>query len=92
MAGMIVGNKNTKVYHLAGDKGGMPSAKNAVYFRSEAQARSAGYRPAGTRRTPSPQRPGTTGTPMPRPQGSFGRRLLSGVPKRLASCPTTGNT
>lgn len=72
MGGMIVGNKNTKVYHLPGDKGGLPSAKNAVYFQSEAQARAAGYRPAGMRRTPNPQRPGHTGSPMRRPQGSFG--------------------
>ena len=72
ITGMIVGNKNTRVYHLPGDKGGMPSAKNAVYFRSEAQARAAGYRRAGTRQTPGSQRPGTTGAPMRRPQGSFG--------------------
>ena len=43
MSGSIIGNKNTKVYHLAGDKGNMPAEKNRVYFRSEREAMSAGY-------------------------------------------------
>lgn len=42
-SGKIIGNKNTKVYHLAGDKGMMPAEKNRVYFKTEAQAKAAGY-------------------------------------------------
>jgi hypothetical protein len=49
--GRIVGNKNTKVYHLPGDKGNMPSAKNAVYFRTEREARAAGYHVSGSKKT-----------------------------------------
>src|SRR5947209_2644770 len=45
--GSIVGNKSTKVYHLPGDKGNMPSAKNRVFFRTEAEAIRAGYHLAG---------------------------------------------
>ena len=81
MSGQIVGNKNTKVYHLPGDKGNMPSAKNIVYFKTEAEARAAGYHAAGTRRTGMGRRPGMMGrmhgmsgmmhgTPPPR-TGSF---------------------
>jgi hypothetical protein len=50
--GRIVGNKNTKVYHLPGDKGNMPLAKNAVYFRTEREARAAGYHASGTKTGP----------------------------------------
>lgn len=46
--GQIVGNKNTKVYHMPGDKGNMPVEKNRVYFKSEAEAQAAGYHRAGT--------------------------------------------
>ena len=48
-SGQIVGNKNTKVYHLPGDKGAMPDEKNRVYFRTEREARAAGYRMAGSK-------------------------------------------
>jgi hypothetical protein len=41
--GQIIGNKNTKVYHLPGDKGSLPSEKNRVYFRTEREAIAAGY-------------------------------------------------
>ena len=47
-SGRIIGNKNTHVYHMAGDMGNMPSPQNRVYFRSEAEARAAGYRMAGS--------------------------------------------
>ena len=50
MSGSIIGNKNTKVYHLAGDKGNMPAEKNRVYFRSERDAMRAGYHLAKTGR------------------------------------------
>ena len=50
-AGAIIGNKRTHVYHLAGAKGSLPAEKNRVYFHSEAEARAAGYHPAGQRRT-----------------------------------------
>jgi len=48
-AGSIIGNKNTKVYHLAGDKGNMPAEKNRVYFRTEREAMAAGFHRAGVR-------------------------------------------
>lgn len=45
--GHIIGNKNTKVYHLPGDTGNMPAEKNRVYFRTEREAMAAGYHVAG---------------------------------------------
>ena len=50
--GQIVGNKNTKVYHLPGDKGSMPADKNRVYFRTEQAAIAAGFHAAGSSKTP----------------------------------------
>lgn len=44
--GRIVGNRNTKVYHMPGQADYRMSSKNAVYFSSEAQAQAAGYRKA----------------------------------------------
>jgi hypothetical protein len=46
-AGKIIGNKNTHVYHVAGDPGALPAPQNRVYFHTEAQALAAGYRRAG---------------------------------------------
>ena len=48
MSGGIIGNKNSHVYHLPGDKGMMPGAANRVYFRTEAEAQAAGYHLART--------------------------------------------
>lgn len=53
-AGMIIGNKKTKVYHLPGDHGNMPSAKNQVVFRSESEAIRAGYHLAGKKQSKMP--------------------------------------
>lgn len=47
MSGNVVGNKNTHVFHLPGDKGQLPEPKNRVYFRTAAEARAAGYHEAG---------------------------------------------
>ena len=47
MGGNVIANKNTHVYHLPGDKGALPEAKNRVYFRSAAAAEAAGYHRAG---------------------------------------------
>ena len=47
MAGNIVGNKRTHVYHMPGDRGQWPDPKNRVYFRTEADAQAAGYHRAG---------------------------------------------
>lgn len=44
--GRIVGNRNTKIYHVPGQAGYRMSSKNAVYFSSEAQAQAEGYRKA----------------------------------------------
>lgn len=45
--GNVIGNKNTKVYHLPGDKGALPAEKNRVYFRTAKEAEAAGYHRAG---------------------------------------------
>lgn len=45
--GIIKGNKNSKIYHLPGQKDyDKISPKNIVYFNSEAEAQAAGYRVA----------------------------------------------
>lgn len=49
MSGLIIGNKNSHVYHMPGDKGALPAPKNRVYFRTEAQAVAAGYHRAGAK-------------------------------------------
>jgi hypothetical protein len=49
IAGGIVGNKRTHVYHLPGDTGNMPAPQNRVYFRSEAEAMAAHYHAAKKR-------------------------------------------
>lgn len=41
--GLIVGNRNSHIYHLSGD-GRLPAEKNRVYFQTEAEAQAAGYR------------------------------------------------
>jgi hypothetical protein len=41
-SGQIIGNKNTKVYHMPGDNN-LPDEKNRVYFKSAADAEAAGY-------------------------------------------------
>ena len=48
MTGGVVGNKNTHVYHLPGDRSQLPSPQNRVYFRSAAAAEAAGYHRAGS--------------------------------------------
>jgi hypothetical protein len=45
-SGQIVGNKKTKIYHLAGDKSTLPAEKNRVYFRTVQDAMAAGYHAA----------------------------------------------
>ena len=57
--GQIIGNKNTKVYHLPGDKGSMPAEKNRVYFRSERDAIAAGYHLAKVRGKSTKMKPMT---------------------------------
>jgi hypothetical protein len=49
MGGGFIGNKNSHVYHMPGDKGAMPSAQNRVYFPTAAAAEAAGYRRAGSK-------------------------------------------
>jgi hypothetical protein len=46
--GSIIGNKNTKVYHMPGDKN-LPDEKNRVYFSSASAAEAAGYHAAGSK-------------------------------------------
>lgn len=41
---LIIGNKNTKIYHISGQTGYHMSANNAVYFNTESEAQAAGYR------------------------------------------------
>lgn len=45
-AGKIIGNKNSKIYHVPGQAGYHMNSSNAVYFQTEAQAKAAGYRKA----------------------------------------------
>ncbi|QNQ81529.1 hypothetical protein FP432_05280 [Lactobacillus sp. PV034] len=40
----LVGNKRTKVYHLAGQEAYRISPANRIYFHSVAEAQAAGYR------------------------------------------------
>jgi len=47
MGGGIVGNRNSHVYHLPGDRGALPAPQNRVYFHTAAQAEAAGYHRAG---------------------------------------------
>ena len=72
-AGRIVGNKNTKVYHMPGDNGNMPAEKNRVYFRSEREAMAAGYHASRARQAP---KRGMMG--MPRRSGMMGRPGMMG--------------
>lgn len=44
--GRIIGNRRSKIYHVPGQAGYRMSSANAVYFRTEAQAKAAGYRRA----------------------------------------------
>jgi len=44
--GQIIGNKNSKIYHVPGQSGYHMNSSNAVYFQTEAQAKAAGYRKA----------------------------------------------
>jgi len=57
MHGGVVGNKNSRVYHLPGDRGAMPAVQNRIYFPTAAAAEAAGYRRAGGARS-------TMGRPM----------------------------
>lgn len=42
--GVIVGNANSMIYHVPGQRGYRMNSANAVYFNSEAEAQAAGYR------------------------------------------------
>ena len=44
--GTIVGNSNSKIYHVPGQAGYHMNSANAVYFNSEQDAINAGYRKA----------------------------------------------
>jgi hypothetical protein len=41
----FIGDRRTRLYYPVGQGRNVPSARNRVQFRSEAQARAAGYRP-----------------------------------------------
>lgn len=44
--GVIVGNANSIIYHVPGQRGYRMNSSNAVYFNTEAEAQVAGYRKA----------------------------------------------
>jgi DNA-entry nuclease len=44
--GRIVGNRRSKIYHVPGQAGYHMNSSNAVYFRTETEAKRAGYRRA----------------------------------------------
>ncbi|MBT9053782.1 hypothetical protein BTJ27_06120 [Lactobacillus delbrueckii subsp. bulgaricus] len=41
--GRIVGNRRSKIYHVPGQAGYHMNSANAVYFRTETEAKRAGY-------------------------------------------------
>ncbi len=41
--GVIVGNANSMIYHVPGQRGYRMNSSNAVYFNTEAEAQAAGY-------------------------------------------------
>ena len=43
-SGQIVGNRNSKIYHVPGQAGYHMSGANAIYFNTEEEAIAAGYR------------------------------------------------
>ncbi|WP_125565828.1 DNA-entry nuclease [Companilactobacillus insicii] len=45
-SGQIVGNKNSHIYHVPGQRGYNMNSSNAVYFQTEQDAINAGYRKA----------------------------------------------
>ncbi|USQ68776.1 hypothetical protein M5C72_00650 [Companilactobacillus allii] len=45
-SGQIVGNKNSHIYHVPGQRGYNMNSSNAVYFQDEQEAINAGYRKA----------------------------------------------
>ena len=53
MGGQFIGNKNSHVFHMPGDKGSLPAPQNRVYFSSAAAAEAAGYHAAGSGRSTS---------------------------------------
>ena len=57
MGGQIIGNKNSHVFHVPGDKGSLPAPQNRVYFSSVAAAQAAGYHAAGSSRSMNTGRP-----------------------------------
>ena len=57
MGGSIIGNKNTHVFHMAGDRSALPAPQNRVYFSSVAAAQAAGYHAAGMGRGMTGTRP-----------------------------------
>lgn len=63
MHGGVVGNKNSHVYHLPGDRGALPAAQNRIYFPTAAAAEAAGYHQAGGTRS-TMGRPMMHGSPM----------------------------
>ena len=73
MGGSIVGNKNTHVYHMAGDRGAMPAEQNRVYFRSEREAEAAGFRRAGDSSGSHSRRPMMHGSPRTGMPGTMTR-------------------
>ena len=57
LTGQFIGNKNSHVYHLPGDRGALPAPQNRVYFASAAAAEAAGYHAAGGHRAAATRRP-----------------------------------
>ncbi len=82
IAGGIIGNKRTHVYHTAADRGNMPSEKNRAYFRTEAEAQAAGYHP--------PKQRGSSGSR--RVMHRMGGRTTPPAPPFTARQPKTAPT
>lgn len=64
MRGGIVGNKNSHVYHLPGDRGALPATQNRIYFPTATAAEAAGYHRSGGARASTGSHPMMQGSPM----------------------------
>jgi hypothetical protein len=64
MTGQFIGNKNSHVFHMPGDKGALPAPQNRVYFASAAAAQAAGYHAAGSGRSMTSHKAMSHSAPM----------------------------
>ena len=66
MSGQYIGNKNSHVFHMPGDKGSLPAPQNRIYFPTAAAAEAAGYHAAGSGHTTTSHHTMMHGAPIRR--------------------------